>query len=79
MPPLETKTSSEEGLLFQLIGIQAWDGKRPAIVLVGADDDRPAEDACPYVVLPDPDHPLAETERLAAMLGRAVGLGKVEL
>ncbi|MDX8410471.1 MAG: hypothetical protein R8K46_01165 [Mariprofundaceae bacterium] len=76
---MKTKTSAEDRLLFELIGIQAWDGKRPAIVLVGKEEDRPDDDTCPYVALPDPDHPLAETDRLAALLGRAVGLGKVEL
>lgn len=76
---LEVTGSAEEQLLFQLVGIEAWDGESPAGLLVGKGGQIPEDEEVLYVVLPDPNNPLGENERLATVLGRAVGLGKAAL
>lgn len=68
----------EDRLLFRSIGIQPLKDESGCAVLVGKGGRLPPDEAL-YVVLPDPDAPLAETDRLAEMLGRAVGLGKLQL
>ncbi len=68
----------EDQLLFRSIGIQPPEDGWGDAILVGKGGKLPPDEAL-YLVLPDPDDPLAETDRLAEMLGRAVGLGKLRL
>jgi hypothetical protein len=81
VPSLRVKADSQEVLLFQLIGIAK--AERPCSeygLIVGKNEgsDELPVDAL-YVMLPDVENPLAENDRLAELLGRAVGLGKVQL
>ncbi|MDQ7010306.1 MAG: hypothetical protein Q9M29_00660 [Mariprofundaceae bacterium] len=72
--------SPEEILLFELIGIQAGKEGDADGLFIGVHEALPEGiDGRLYMVLPDPETPLAETERLAEMLGRAVGQGKIQL
>jgi len=68
-------------LLFQLAGIAEADRQYAEYGLIlGRDEtpgDLPADALC--VILPDPENPLMENDRLAELLGRSVGLGKVHL
>ncbi len=66
----------ELALLFATIGVSASEGKTEGAVIVDRESTIDDESGC-YVRLPDPEAPLAETGRLARMLGRAVGLGQV--
>lgn len=76
---LRVQGTEEEQLLFQLLGIAARKGDEPCGLLLGVDEPPPLDDQTPYLRLPDPDHPLRETEQLSKMLGRAIGLGEVRL
>jgi len=72
--------SPEEILLFELIGIQGRKGGDTDGLFIGVHEPLPEGiEGRLYMVLPDPEAPLAETEKLAEMLGRAVGQGKIQL
>jgi len=68
----------DEKLLFRTLGIEPYAADTPCALLIGRDAPVP-DDADAYVRLPDTGAPLAETERLAALLGSAVGQGSVRL
>lgn len=80
MPRLAIEGSTEEIILFRLIGVmEAGEGPDTA-KLVGTGPAKMAEEQNQlYVKLPNPDDPEDETRRLAEALGRAVGLGRVRL
>jgi len=62
--------------LFASIGITAAEDERECMII--ADGSAELEDElCCHVRLPESGHPEAESERLARLLGRAVGLGRV--
>jgi len=72
--------SPEETLLFELIGVQAGKKDDGGGLFIGVHEPLPdVMEKGLYLILPDPEAPLAETERLAEMLGRAVGQGKIQL
>lgn len=80
MIELRIQGTEEEQLLFQLLGIATRKGDVPCGLLLGVNEPAPEEtDKIPYLRLPDPNHPLRETEQLSRMLGRAIGLGEVRL
>jgi len=68
--------SEELALLFATIGVSSPEGETENVVIVDREGTVDDELSC-YVRLPNPEVPLAETERLARMLGRAIGLGQV--
>ena len=70
--------ADEEALLFQLLGIRTWQEEEGGLLILGT-KEAPPVDHDAYVRLPDPEDPLAETRRLAAQLGRAVGQRSVRL
>jgi hypothetical protein len=77
---LHVKGTQDEQLLFQLLGIVPWTGESECGLLLGQSEPlTPGLERQLCLRLPDPDHPLQETERLARMLGRAIGLGEVRL
>jgi len=81
MPSLRVKGSSQDALLFQLIGVAKADRRCSEYALIVGESEMPDElpaDAL-FVMLPDTENPLKENDRLAELLGRAVGLGKVHL
>jgi len=88
---LYTRGTTQEQLLFLLLGIQTGDDldgklerKERCGLLLGKDDQLPVEwgqglKLQPYLRLPDTDHPLRETEELARLLARAIGQGEIHL
>jgi len=88
---LYTRGTAQDQLLFLLLGIQVGDdlgGKlernESCGLLLGNDEQLPSEwvkgtKSLPYLRLPDTDHPLKETEKLAQLLARAIGQGEIHL
>jgi len=77
---LASKLPAAESLLFASIGVLALgEGEESTYALIVCDTTRPDEWQGPLLVLPDPEHPLAESERLAHLLGKAVGQGSIHL
>jgi len=76
--PIRVLGNDEETLLFQLLGIQPWQKEEGGLLILG-EKEAPPVDHDDYVRLPDPADTLAETQRLAEHLGRAVGQGSVRL
>lgn len=77
---LKSRGSAQEQLLFQLLGIPAQQPeqqKTDSALLLGL--EAPEPDEAPYLRLPDPDQPDGESERLARLLGKAIGIGRVHL
>jgi hypothetical protein len=81
VPSLRTKANPQEALLFQLVGVGEADRQYAEYGMILGKSEVPGEFPADmlYVTLPDPDNPLMENDRLAELLGRAVGLGKVHL
>jgi len=79
MTTLRVLGNRDEQLLFRTLGIEghAPDNVTASCALLLGKDTPVPDDVAVYVRLPDTDAPLAETERLAALLGRAVGQGSV--
>jgi hypothetical protein len=77
---LKIQGSPREKLLFELIGVQAWDGSGNCGLFVGVNEplSRAMQQEM-YLVLPDPEHPLEQTEELAELLARAVGQGNIHI
>ncbi|MFQ5581166.1 MAG: hypothetical protein ACE5F3_00880 [Mariprofundaceae bacterium] len=72
--------SPEETLLFELIGIQGREEGNADGLFIGTHESVPEDiEERLYLVLPDPEHPLEQTEQLAELLGHAVGQGKIPL
>jgi len=69
----------DEALLFRALGIEAYVPGKPCALLLGRQARLPGEEDIPWLRLPDPEAPLDETQRLAEILGRAVGQGRVRL
>ncbi len=69
----------DEVLLFRALGIEAYVPGQPCALLLGRQAQAPDEEDMPWLRLPDPETPLGETQRLAGILGRAVGQGRVRL
>ncbi len=78
MSSLRILGSREEALLFRTLGIEAYAPGEPCALLLGGKAHAP-DDVDVYVRLPDTEAPLGETERLAALLGGAVGQDSVRL
>ncbi|HKJ84257.1 MAG TPA: hypothetical protein VJ961_09620 [Mariprofundaceae bacterium] len=77
-PPVRMRGTPEEALLFRMLGISEPDREEACLLLLGVREEMPV-DTDLYVRLPDPAHPLLETEQLAEALGRAVGHGGLKI
>lgn len=80
MPSLAAAGSARDCLLLRLVGIEQREPSADSALLAGEDSEpaRTGDDRL-FVALPDPENPQRETMRLAEQLGRAVGLGRVQL
>lgn len=77
---LKIRGSPKEELLFELIGVQRWDESERCGLFVGVNEPLPrAIQQQLYLVLPDPEQPLKQTESLAELLARAVGQGSIQI
>jgi hypothetical protein len=76
---LKVSAGDHETLLLRLVGVGAPVGAKGLSPLLMGSADELDDPEIAGVVLPDPEAPEAETERLARLLARAVGLGQLKL